>query len=115
MSSGGESPSINKATMPIAIVGMGCRFPGDATNPQKLWDMLVESRDAWSPIPKERFNQSAFYHPDASRNGAHNVRGAYFLKEDLSLFDAPFFNMTSAEAAVSNMFGINLFTSNRLC
>lgn len=109
MSSGTESPGVIGETTPIAIIGMGCRFPGDATNPQKLWDMLVEARDAWSPIPKERFNQSAFYHPDASRNGTFNVKGGYFLKEDLSLFDAPFFNMTSAEAAVSKIPGINFF------
>jgi hypothetical protein len=87
--------------MPIAIVGMSCRFPGDATTPSKFWQMLAEGRDAWTTIPKERFNQEAFYHPDAGRNGTSNVRGAHFLTQDLALFDAPFFNMTPAEAAVS--------------
>jgi acyl transferase domain-containing protein/NADPH:quinone reductase-like Zn-dependent oxidoreductase len=85
--------------MPIAIVGMSCRFPGDATTPSKFWQMLAEGRDAWTTIPKERFNQEAFYHPDAGRNGTSNVRGAHFLTQDLALFDAPFFNMTPAEAA----------------
>jgi hypothetical protein len=94
---GGEDPS-----MPIAIVGMSCRFPGDATDPRKLWQMCAAARDAWSPVPKERFNQDAFYHPDANRNGTSNVQGAHFLAEDLSLFDAPFFNMTPAEAAVGS-------------
>ncbi|KAL9093844.1 MAG: hypothetical protein Q9165_003767 [Trypethelium subeluteriae] len=61
--------------------------------------MCKEARDAWTTIPKERFNQDAFYHPDASRNGASNVRGAHFVAQDLSLFDAPFFSMTPAEAA----------------
>ncbi|KAL9069652.1 MAG: hypothetical protein Q9157_006092 [Trypethelium eluteriae] len=89
-------------TMPIAIAGMSCRFPGEATNPQNLWQMCREARDAWSTIPKDRFNQDAFYHPDASRNGASNVRGAHFIAEDLSLFDAPFFSMTPAEAAVGS-------------
>lgn len=93
----GEDPN-----MPIAIVGMSCRCPGDATDPQKLWRMCAAARDAWSPVPKDRFNQAAFYHPDANRNGTSNVRGAHFLTEDLSLFDAPFFNMTPAEAAVSS-------------
>jgi hypothetical protein len=93
----GEDPS-----MPIAIVGMSCRFPGDATDPRKLWQMCAAARDAWSPVPKERFNQDAFYHPVDNRNGTSNVRGAHFLTEDLSLFDAPFFNMTPAEAAVGS-------------
>jgi hypothetical protein len=55
--------------MPIAIVGMGCRYPGGATSPEKLWEMCAEQRDAWRTIPKERFNAEEFYHPDPSRNG----------------------------------------------
>ncbi|KAF7182343.1 hypothetical protein CNMCM7691_001823 [Aspergillus felis] len=85
-------------TMPIAIVGMAGRFPGEAHNPSKLWDMMVDGRDAWSPIPSTRFNHKAFYHPDPARNGASNVKGGFFMEEDLGLFDAPFFGMTKAEA-----------------
>lgn len=59
--------------MPIAIVGIGCRYPGDATNPEKLWKICAEQRDAWSAIPKERFNADAFYHPDPSRNGTVSI------------------------------------------
>jgi acyl transferase domain-containing protein len=55
--------------IPMAIVGMAGRFPGDAQNPDKLWDMMMEGRDAWTPIPSTRFNHEAFYHPDPSRNG----------------------------------------------
>ncbi|KAH9897328.1 putative polyketide synthase [Xylariomycetidae sp. FL2044] len=85
-------------TMPIAIVGMSCRFPGDATNPSKLWDMLCEGRSAWSSIPKEKFNAEAFFHPDPERNGAINVEGGHFLKEDIGRFDASFFNISPNEA-----------------
>lgn len=56
--------------MPIAVVGMSCRFPGDAVNPSKLWDMLLEGKSAWSPIPKGKFNADAFFHPNPDRNGA---------------------------------------------
>ncbi|KAJ5684494.1 uncharacterized protein N7477_000839 [Penicillium maclennaniae] len=87
------------ACMPIAIVGMGFRGPGDATDVQKLWEMIIEQREAWGPIPKERWNNKAFYHPDHARHGAINVKEGHFMKEDLSLFDAPFFNMTGDEAA----------------
>jgi hypothetical protein len=68
-----ESPHSVKqnrdGVMPIAIVGMGCRYPGGATSPEKLWEMCAEQCDAWSAIPKDRFNADEFYHPDPSRNG----------------------------------------------
>ncbi|GAB1201027.1 hypothetical protein APSETT444_010412 [Aspergillus pseudonomiae] len=107
--------------MPIAIVGVGFRGPGSASNVKQLWTMILEGREAWSPIPKSRWNNDVFYHPDHSRHGTvsttvlfkHvaileltprraqiNVEGGHFLAEDVTLFDAPFFNMTSDEAAV---------------
>ncbi|KAH8811665.1 putative polyketide synthase [Xylogone sp. PMI_703] len=85
-------------TMPIAIIGMSCRFAGDATSPEKLWEMCAAGRNAWSEIPSTRFNQKSFYHPNGAREGSTNVRGAHFLKEDISLFDATFFNVTLEEA-----------------
>jgi hypothetical protein len=54
------------ATMPIAIIGMSCRFPGNATSPEKLWELVSQGRSAWSEIPKDRFNNDSFYHPQAS-------------------------------------------------
>lgn len=60
-----ESPK----TMPIAIVGMSCRFPGDATDPSKLWDLCESGRDAWSKIPASRFDGEAWYHPDKDHIG----------------------------------------------
>ena len=57
-------------SMPIAVVGVSCRFPGEATNPQSFWDMITEGRDAWSPIPKDRFNADAWWHPNGERQGS---------------------------------------------
>ncbi|KAL2008035.1 hypothetical protein VTN00DRAFT_8017 [Thermoascus crustaceus] len=85
-------------SMPIAIVGMACRLPGDAVNPDKLWDMCARKQSAWSEVPKDRFNIDAFYHPNADRNGCINNRGGYFLKEDIAAFDASFFSISPAEA-----------------
>jgi hypothetical protein len=73
----------------IAIIGLGCRFPGEAASPSAFFEMLVKGRDAWSEIPSERFNINAFYHPSASRKGSTVVRGGYFLNGDVALFDAP--------------------------
>nr|Q86ZD9.1 RecName: Full=Squalestatin tetraketide synthase; Short=SQTKS; AltName: Full=Highly reducing polyketide synthase 1; Short=HR-PKS 1; AltName: Full=Squalestatin S1 biosynthesis cluster protein pks1 [Phoma sp. C2932]AAO62426.1 type I polyketide synthase [Phoma sp. C2932] len=86
------------ATIPIAIIGMSCRFPGNATSPEKLWELCAQGRSAWSSIPKSRFRQEGFYNPNAERVGTSHVVGGHFLEEDPSLFDASFFNL-SAEAA----------------
>ncbi|CAI7660617.1 unnamed protein product [Penicillium glandicola] len=84
---------------PIAIVGMGFRGPGEANNVNKLWEMILTGKEAWSPIPASRWNSTAFHHPDHARHGTINVEGGHFMEEDVSVFDAPFFNMTSDEAA----------------
>ena len=59
-----------EATMPIAIVGMSCRFAGDATSPEKLWQLCADARSGWSDIPSDRFNKMAFYHPLGEKSGA---------------------------------------------
>lgn len=56
-------------SMPIAIVGVGFRGPGDATNTEKLWKLVAEGRESRTSIPKERWNHEAFYHPDPNRYG----------------------------------------------
>ena len=68
---GSESTEINSKdeTTPIAIVGLSCRLPGVASNPDDLWRMCVEQRDVWQPVPKERINNGAYCHPDPGRNG----------------------------------------------
>ncbi|KAI9832015.1 MAG: hypothetical protein M1819_004559 [Sarea resinae] len=104
-STNGAGAFVADQTMPIAIVGMSCRFPGEATNPEKLWKLVAERQSAWSEIPDNKFNLEAFWHPDPTRNGAVsnpirtiNVRGGHFLKEDLACFDAAFFGISPNEA-----------------
>ncbi len=84
--------------MPIAIVGISGRFPGDAENPIKLWDMIAEGRSALCDIPADRFNADAYYHPHNERQGTMNVKKAHFMQRDVSAFDAPFFTISVAEA-----------------
>ncbi|KAI2734306.1 hypothetical protein DTO013E5_10055 [Penicillium roqueforti] len=83
---------------PIAIVGSACRFPGDATTPSKLWDLLRSPRDVLSEIPESRFSTKAFYHPDGLHHGTTNVRHSYLLSDDHRLFDAQFFGTKPVEA-----------------
>ncbi|KAJ5503746.1 Acyl transferase/acyl hydrolase/lysophospholipase [Penicillium fimorum] len=83
---------------PIAIVGSACRFPGDATTPSKLWDLLKTPRDVLSEIPESRFSTKAFYHPDGLHHGTTDVRYSYLLSDDHRLFDAQFFGTKPIEA-----------------
>ena len=62
--------------MPIAVVGMSFRGPGDATNVENLLKMVAEGREARSKIPKHKWNHNAFYHPDPSRYGSVSYPGA---------------------------------------
>ena len=74
------------ASMPIAIVGIGFRGPGDATNVENLWKMISEGRESWSKIPKNRWNHDAFYHPDANRHGTVGwLRCPSFLGKNLTV------------------------------
>ena len=83
---------------PIAVIGIGCRFPGGASSPSKLWDLLSQPRDVLSKIPTARFNPDGFYHPDPSQSGHSNVRHAYVLSEDHRAWDADFFGVSAQEA-----------------
>lgn len=71
---------------PIAIIGMACRLPGGSDSPEKLWDMLSEGRSGWCEIPADRWNKDSFYHPDPEAKEAINVKGLYFLQQDISAF-----------------------------
>ncbi|KAI2613433.1 putative FSP1 [Hypoxylon sp. NC1633] len=84
---------------PIAIIGLSCKFAGDATSPAKLWTLLEEGRSAWSEIPSSRFNAKGAYHPSREKLSTSHIRGGHFLEEDIGLFDAAFFNFSTETAS----------------
>lgn len=90
--------------IPIAIIGIGCRLPGDVCDTEGLWDLLAEGRNTWSPVPPARFNGDAFYHPNPENNGTTNHRGGHFLSQgnDFAAFDAGFFGMSAAEVQATD-------------
>ena len=63
---------------PIAIIGTACRFPGGASSPSKLWDLLRHPRDVLTKIPNERFNPAHFYHPDPRPSIRGMIARTYF-------------------------------------
>ncbi|KAK3902329.1 polyketide synthase [Staphylotrichum tortipilum] len=83
---------------PIAIVGMSCRLPGDVSTPGEFYRMLCRRRSGWSEIPPDRFNAQAYHHPNPDKKGCFNSGGGYFIKDDISMFDAGFFDITKKEA-----------------
>lgn len=83
---------------PIAIVGMGCRLPGNSNSPHALWKFLEKGGCAGNEPPSSRFNFKT--HFDGSRKPkTMRSPGGMFLEEiDPQDFDAPFFSITAADA-----------------
>ncbi|OJJ99925.1 hypothetical protein ASPACDRAFT_43562 [Aspergillus aculeatus ATCC 16872] len=95
-----EHPELTPARQcePVAIVGIGCRLPGQASSPSKLWELLVRNETGHGPVPRERYNAAAYYHPDAERPGSINSTGGYFIQEDIRAFENAFFGINNLEA-----------------
>ena len=81
---------------PIAIVGIGCRFPG-ANGPQQFWDNLRNGVDSIEEVPADRWDVNATYDANPLAIGKMNVRQGGFLK-DIENFDRHFFECSIREA-----------------
>ncbi|KAF3771163.1 hypothetical protein M406DRAFT_245563 [Cryphonectria parasitica EP155] len=88
------------SNMPIAVIGMSCRFAGGVKNPEDLWQLCADGRTAWSEIPASRFNVDGVSHPNPQKLNTANVIGGHFLQDDIAAFDASFFNLTAEAAKV---------------
>jgi len=83
---------------PIAILGMGCRYPGGATSPEDLWRSLLDEVDATAEFPTDRgWNLDALSGPDPDAPGATYVRAGSFI-DNCGDFDAAFFGISPHEA-----------------
>ncbi|KAK4508479.1 hypothetical protein PRZ48_002218 [Zasmidium cellare] len=91
-----STPQANPA--PVAIIGMACQLPPDIESPKGLWEFCVQARCSATPIPTSRYKASNFHHPSALKQGHFNVGAGSYISRDVSSFDAPYFNLTEAEA-----------------
>lgn len=85
-----------RITEPIALVGIGCRFPG-ANRPQAFWKMLCDGTDAVTEVPLERWDIDEVYDPNPLTTGKMNTRCGGFLK-DIDQLDTRFFGLSIREA-----------------
>lgn len=83
---------------PIAIVGVGCRFPGGMSSPELFWDGLMAGRDSIIEVPPDRWDADAIYDADPAAVGKTYARWGGFI-DSVDQFDAAFFKIAPREAA----------------
>ena len=84
-------------TEAIAIIGMGCRFPGGVNDPESFWQLLHQGVDAIKEVPARRWNIDRYYDPDPDTLGKVYTRQGGFLDADIEGFDAEFFGLAPRE------------------
>ncbi len=83
---------------PIAIVGIGCRFPGGASSPEAFWNLLRRGKDAIVDVPKDRWDIRKFYDANPNKPGKTYMCQGGFLAEKIDRFDPLFFGISPREA-----------------
>lgn len=83
---------------PIAIIGIGCRFPGRASTPRALWELLCTGKDAIGEVPSDRWDMRRFYDADPDKPGKTYAKEGGFLSEKIDQFDPLFFGISPREA-----------------
>ncbi|MEU4159273.1 type I polyketide synthase [Actinoplanes sp. NPDC026670] len=84
-------------TEPIAVVSVGCRFPGGADDADSYWRLLADGVDAVREVPADRWDTGTFYHPQMGRPGKMTTKWGGFL-DRIDEFDAAFFGISPREA-----------------
>ncbi|MGB8168186.1 MAG: SDR family NAD(P)-dependent oxidoreductase [Chthoniobacteraceae bacterium] len=81
----------------IAIIGVGCRFPGGVTDSESFWKLLVEGREAVTDVPADRWNIERYYDAEPAIAGKSMAKRGGFL-DQIDQFDPQFFGISPREA-----------------
>ncbi len=82
---------------PLAVVGIGCRFPGGVVDAASFWELLIEGRSGIVEVPEDRWNRDRYYHPDRSVPGRMVTQWGGFV-DHLDRFDPQFWGISPREA-----------------
>lgn len=85
-----------KQNEPIAVIGIGCRFPG-AEGPEAFWQMLQNGVDAITEVPPDRWNIDEYYDPNPGTPNKMYIRTGGFI-DNVDRFDPDFFSISPREA-----------------
>ena len=92
-----SSKGTRKQAEPLAIVGIGCRFPGGIVDPQSFWNFLCAGGDAITEVPADRWDVNHFYDPDRENQGkVYTKKGGFLI--NVGLFNPEFFGISPKEA-----------------
>lgn len=80
----------------IAIIGMGCKFPGGANSPEAYWDLIINGIDAVDYVPESRWNREVFYSPSNQVGKVYTDQGGFI--DHVDKFDPVFFGISPREA-----------------
>jgi acyl transferase domain-containing protein/NADPH:quinone reductase-like Zn-dependent oxidoreductase/SAM-dependent methyltransferase/acyl carrier protein len=81
----------------IAIIGIGCRFPGGVTDAESFWKLLEEGREAVGDVPADRWNVERFYDAEPGIVGKTIAKRGGFI-DGIDQFDPQFFGISPREA-----------------
>src|SRR5690349_4493557 len=83
---------------PIAVIGLGCRFPAGINTPEEFWAFLQAGGDAIQEIPKDRWDNDVYYDANPDAPGKISTLWGAFIEQPIDRFDALFFGISAREA-----------------
>jgi phthiocerol/phenolphthiocerol synthesis type-I polyketide synthase B len=92
-----DEPHRVQSDEPIAVIGLGCRFPGGISGPEEFWQFMVDGRNAITEVPPDRWAPFDDGTPETTAALARTTRFGGYM-DDIDAFDAEFFDISSREA-----------------
>src|SRR5438045_9047748 len=96
-----QDPFIRMSKDRIAIIGIGCRFPGGINHPEALWKLLVEGREPVGDVPPDRWNVDRFYDAEPGIAGKSVARRGGFV-DGIDQVDRHFCSFSAREASYAD-------------